>query len=330
MGVVCCQTFHPPSTLRDFYRYIRIDFHSHYGNEFYCPLSLLRVYGLTHLEEWQWETWEEEARARRALEEASAPVEVVAEPPQPVPAPVVDSVQDEDEKGSPPPSPGSDTSPPSGDSDVPIPVTTDLLKSLQYNVTTSLAADASHAGTDIQSTPSKIGSSEGSAHDSARSRSDHLYTTHVSLSPGPSHVPSTASDNASLSVSSPPTSLSVFIDASHPDPHTSGPPSPLSSPSSLSTSSARPSAASASSVSALSVPTLSPSFSAPSIPVSTGGESIYRTIMNRLTALEANTTLYARYVEEQTAGMREVLRRLTEDLGRLEGIVSGPLWRAVR
>ena len=44
--------------------------------------------------------------------------------------------------------------------------------------------------------------------------------------------------------------------------------------------------------------------------------------MNRLTALEANTTLYARYVEEQTTGMREVLRRLTEDLGRLEGIVS--------
>jgi hypothetical protein len=54
----------------------------------------------------------------------------------------------------------------------------------------------------------------------------------------------------------------------------------------------------------------------------TGDESIYRTIMNRLTALEANHTLYARYVEEQTAGVREVLRRLGEDVGRLEGIVS--------
>lgn len=50
------------------------------------------------------------------------------------------------------------------------------------------------------------------------------------------------------------------------------------------------------------------------------GESIYRTIMNRLSALEANTTLYARYVEEQTNAMREMLRRLNEDLGRLEGI----------
>ena len=54
----------------------------------------------------------------------------------------------------------------------------------------------------------------------------------------------------------------------------------------------------------------------------TGGESIYRTIMNRLTALEANHTLYARYVEQQTSGVREMLKRLAEDVGRLEGIVS--------
>ncbi|KAF8258379.1 UNC-like C-terminal-domain-containing protein [Lactarius quietus] len=39
--------FHPPMNIRDFYRYIRIDFHSHYSNEYYCPISLLRVYGLT-------------------------------------------------------------------------------------------------------------------------------------------------------------------------------------------------------------------------------------------------------------------------------------------
>lgn len=50
------------------------------------------------------------------------------------------------------------------------------------------------------------------------------------------------------------------------------------------------------------------------------GESIYRTIMNRLSVLEANTTLHARYVEEQTSAMREMLRRLSEDVGRLEGI----------
>jgi hypothetical protein len=44
--------------------------------------------------------------------------------------------------------------------------------------------------------------------------------------------------------------------------------------------------------------------------------------MNRLTALEANHTLYARYVEEQTAGVRDMLKRLGEEVGRLESIVS--------
>lgn len=52
------------------------------------------------------------------------------------------------------------------------------------------------------------------------------------------------------------------------------------------------------------------------------GESIYRTIMNRLIALETNTTLYARFVEDHTANVRDMLRRLSEDIGRLEGIVS--------
>lgn len=42
--------------------------------------------------------------------------------------------------------------------------------------------------------------------------------------------------------------------------------------------------------------------------------------MTRLTLLEANHSLYARYVEEQTAGVREVLRRLGEDVGRLQSV----------
>ncbi|KAF8475572.1 UNC-like C-terminal-domain-containing protein [Kalaharituber pfeilii] len=41
-------------------RYLKIDFLTHYGNEFYCPISLLRVHGTTMLEEF-----------RRAQEEAA-------------------------------------------------------------------------------------------------------------------------------------------------------------------------------------------------------------------------------------------------------------------
>ena len=58
------------------------------------------------------------------------------------------------------------------------------------------------------------------------------------------------------------------------------------------------------------------------VPIINPGESIFRTIMTRLSLLEANSTLYARYVEEQTRSVREALRRLEEDVGRIEGIVS--------
>ncbi|KAF2866469.1 UNC-like C-terminal-domain-containing protein [Massariosphaeria phaeospora] len=41
-------------------RYLRIEFLTHYGNEFYCPLSLLRVHGTTMMEQFRRE--EEQAR----------------------------------------------------------------------------------------------------------------------------------------------------------------------------------------------------------------------------------------------------------------------------
>ena len=267
------------------------------------------MYGLTHLEEWQWETWDAESRARRAVEEASAPVEVIAEPPEPAHTPAADP-QTTGEVESPlhpivTDSPAISTT--GGGTSASIPVTSDLLKSLQYSLSSSISqsharsADSSHTG--AEALPPKSVSERPLSHDSARSHSDHLYNTHVSLSSAPSHAHSTASDNHSST-----STTSIFVDSSlHSDSY-----APSSSPH-------RGSAVS-SDVSSLS--TLSPSFSSPVLPVPTGGESIYRTIMNRLTVLEANTTLYARYVEEQTAGMREVLRRLTEDIGRLEGIVS--------
>ena len=37
-------------------RYVRIEFLTHYGNEYYCPLSLPRVHGITMMEEWNPET----------------------------------------------------------------------------------------------------------------------------------------------------------------------------------------------------------------------------------------------------------------------------------
>ena len=40
----------PDANAGGFNRYIRIDFMTHYGNEYYCPVSVLRVYGFTQLD----------------------------------------------------------------------------------------------------------------------------------------------------------------------------------------------------------------------------------------------------------------------------------------
>ncbi|KXL43678.1 hypothetical protein M433DRAFT_155597 [Acidomyces richmondensis BFW] len=57
-------------------RYLRVEFLSHYGNEYYCPLSLLRVHGTTMMEEFRHQ--EEPARDEFADDQS----EFIAETPE--------------------------------------------------------------------------------------------------------------------------------------------------------------------------------------------------------------------------------------------------------
>ncbi|BGP51120.1 hypothetical protein JCM10450v2_007049 [Rhodotorula kratochvilovae] len=65
------QVFRPLSN-PPFCRYIRVDFLSHFGSEYYCPVSLLRVYGYT-----QMEAFRESERKAKAIEEALAAAELI-------------------------------------------------------------------------------------------------------------------------------------------------------------------------------------------------------------------------------------------------------------
>ncbi|EED18185.1 Sad1/UNC domain protein [Talaromyces stipitatus ATCC 10500] len=56
-------------------RYVKIEFLTHYGNEFYCPLSLVRVHGTTMLEEYK-----NEGDASRSDEEVMETAEEVGRP----------------------------------------------------------------------------------------------------------------------------------------------------------------------------------------------------------------------------------------------------------
>ncbi|KIJ59034.1 hypothetical protein HYDPIDRAFT_118855 [Hydnomerulius pinastri MD-312] len=276
------QSFHPPTSLRDFYRYIRIDFHSHYGHEYYCPVSLLRVYGLTHLEQWKWDMWEAESRQR--LQEAGVHQPLIE-------ANDVPSVE----------APGEDLN-----------AFMDKLESgpIHASTASSAAESASTAG-------QKTAQSSSSAHSQTRRKPPSSVVPEVPVSDAEQYSPPTTASSSvaeamsSLaSIMSPPPSASPTPSTdNHSHPHNADTPS-------VATASTQPMSLSITQQAAhASTPSALPPLQSPG-----SGESIYRTIMNRLTVLEANHTLYARYVEEQTAGVREVLRKLGEEVGRLEGI----------
>ncbi|KAI9453243.1 UNC-like C-terminal-domain-containing protein [Lactarius psammicola] len=300
------QSFHPPMYIRDFYRYIRIDFHSHYSNEYYCPISLLRVYGLTHLEQWKWDIWEEESRSKVRQDQKAPNMLVYAD------------VISETEKPAEVPRPAKE-------------------EHVAPQVIPSTPTPSVESNPETQEQRTESSQPPESVEGSFRHSTDIARLEPSTSAP----IPTTSSDSPIIAtclppIPSPPLNSgqdSVNINDSTQRSHILS--SNDTSLSSVSLSSSRQANGSGTSVSASrssSPPTIatlsSPSvaLAPPSPPLSPspvnvhGGESIYRTIMNRLSALEANTTLYARYVEEQTSAMREMLRRLSEDVGRLEGI----------
>ncbi|KIY72593.1 hypothetical protein CYLTODRAFT_388407 [Cylindrobasidium torrendii FP15055 ss-10] len=233
------QSFHPPRSIQDFYRYIRIEFHTHYGNEYYCPISLFRVYGLTHLEQWKWDIWESDYKAKLdALSSARSQETPDLATFTPIIAPTVDSSLFEQEHGT---------------------------------LTATMLA--------TESVPLP-GEDTSDDNESRNRHSTEIYrdgiSSGASSNPTPDSAPPSDSDHKATATLEP-----TVIPA-----ETVAPVTRVVTP----------------------VP--------PPPPPTTGGESIYRTIMNRLTALEGNHTLYVRYLEEQMTGAKELIRRLSEDVGR--------------
>lgn len=338
------QSFHPPRSLRDFYRFIRIDFRSHYGNEYYCPISLLRVYGLTHLEQWKWDMWEAESKAKKASPSEKA-VEVVAIPKQvqyaePVVA-VISEKQPATETASGVSTIALSTSSIASDTMLPsMPAHEVSSNSLSFEsnstatpVTQSTPATNTHEINDNQDTdsPPPHHSTDTYVSSQTTSRAAIVPPSSEASSHGANQPPVNRTESPSPLISSSTTSHTTPIQPSE-DSSTNTTPSVISTTASATSVSAtidvsilvKPTAQSSSTVSVQPPPPPppppSPSHGSPF--AAGNGESIYRVIMNRLMALETNHTLYARYVEDQIGGISEVLKRLGEDVGRLDGIVS--------
>ncbi|CAE6487744.1 unnamed protein product [Rhizoctonia solani] len=265
------QTFRLYNLPYTFYRYIRIEFRSHYGKEYFCPVSLLRVYGLTQMEDWRIEEWKQEWQARRPAELTISNEPGQATPISPEP-PAEESARYDHQGGE---GTSAETSHTAGSS-----------------VNNPVSHETNHTATSSNSTLQTNGSGSSSSRNSSL---ENYESTHSNIAGG-TH-PLNSSNNSTDDAKFAPSDASVKA-SNHKGSKSKAP--------------GTPSTAS---------PVLRATHVATPMP-STGGESIYRTIWNRLDMLERNSTLSLRYVEEQNQSVRQALRRLEEEVGRLRALAN--------
>ncbi|WWD17122.1 hypothetical protein CI109_101559 [Kwoniella shandongensis] len=232
-----------------FHRFIRLDFPSYFGTEYYCPVSQLKVYGMNQMEAFKWEqkrlsagskekdrsgNREKEQEERRARERVEREKKEKEEKER----------QHQREKEL------------------------DALEKLLHE-------QAGRAVPEILTETAILSSIEE-------------VTNTASPEPTPSAITSNASDT-----------INVTTIVSNESSSTNG-----GASSNVTTPAVRPSSSE--------TPTAPPSstYARSPPPRSDSSESIYAFIIRRLNALEGNSTLVARYIEEQAKVMRHMLTRV--------------------
>ncbi|GAA5865919.1 hypothetical protein JCM1840_006301 [Sporobolomyces johnsonii] len=373
-----------PNRIPHFCRYIRVNFLSHFGSEYYCPVSLLRVYGYTQLD-----AYRESERKAKAIEEALAAAELIEEQEQEeqererrVEVERVEQMKGwegvEGEKGkngtvapglaedqalsakvagasplveaeaSVAPSPARYSASPSvaSPSSPPAPsfVGSETDQSTTTtSVTSSPAASSASSpsldeltGTDSLSpslsAPSSVPQETAvsppfSAFDHSSTSSAPPATTEATTTP-PAPSSSTSSSSTSLpndtdsaaNVTQPlpssPSQQTTAASSLVPPSSSSRPPAPSETPIVVT----RPLPRNESHSSSAPAPHLGrPSVLPPPIQQPQPGESIYGTIMKRLTSLEHNQTLSMHFIEAQSSMLREAFGRIERRLSEVEG-----------
>ncbi|GAA5976284.1 hypothetical protein JCM5350_001405 [Sporobolomyces pararoseus] len=356
-----------PNLIPNFCRYIRINFLSHFGSEYYCPVSLLRVYGYTQLD-----AYRESERKARQLQEALAAAEdyeieeMEEEVPLPTEEPVSESEtleKEQDELGKssdhrqqshrredeaidepePKVSNSTETHPTDstethikGSSKLSASSTTTDSESapartgsptassasLDSTITTTSSAaqetDATSASHSSQSTPTQGLSSTVTVLEETQSLSSATGTESLTNSPLASQTPTNSiapiPSNSTL-VASPPASSASLATPSV----TSRPAAPSDLP--IINPRPLPSRNDTPHVHPYIPPHRSPVISPP-LQQPQPGESIYATIMKRLTSLEHNQTLSMHFIEAQSGMLREAFTRIERRLSEVEALRS--------
>jgi hypothetical protein len=297
-------------------RYLRIEFLTHYGNEFYCPISLIRVHGTTMMEQFRRE--EEEARGE---EDFGEPIEAAEGDPIKTAAALTDDVPvvpskdlpEETRKGS---DAESDTSSQTSSTSHHTHQSEDQDSSTS---TESIAERAEPtASTDSPSRNATLGPkgmdheaeqpshpSSDSAH--SQSRDPRAQEPASDDKRKPLASPSSPSAETSSSPSSTEEKSPRSVAASDPSD---------SSASKMATDQTATSTSGASSVKAASnsisngSQSRSSSQTQPNMATPTTQESFFKSIHKRLQQLEVNSTLSLQYIEEQSRILRDAFMKV--------------------
>jgi hypothetical protein len=293
-------------------RYVRIEFLTQYGNEFYCPLSLLRVHGTTMMEQFRRE--EEEARGvdddldleteQEVLKPAvdSGPLSADQLPILPVkndsPCSISSSA---DSIAQPIDSPSEVT----GSSAVDQQPATNLLPTsstptvVSYIETTTVLQNIDSAISSVSSSVDNVPSSR-SVFDSMTKSASHDAASASSTNHELSQSPKPSSDPAAYTSAGTGSKNASTVNQGN----TETMPTPASN-ASASKVMGNNTAASPSSQSQQRGSTTQPGPATPSTQ-----ESFFKSIHKRLVYLEANSTLSLQYIEEQSRILRDAFKKV--------------------
>ncbi|KAJ4133730.1 hypothetical protein NW768_005318 [Fusarium equiseti] len=278
-----------------FSKYVRIEFISHWGNEFYCPVSLLRIHGSRMLDSW-----------KELKDDDSNPDDEAEEAPQALPS-------------------GKEASDPSEPQVAPEPVKSNLIEKVPFcevDATSQLFVVPSVCPVSLNQT-TYMTSNNSSVEVTSTAPTPSSLEDREQKGPSTQHTP-----RSEQPVSDEPTSSVLSKTAS---PSATPAISPIS-PSSISSSNAESiSNPTSQTSSSKAIPTPSSSTTLPGIKPSpantvnakkgttgtvsgapaspTVQEGFFKAISKRLIAVETNLTLSLKYVEDQARHMSETLQR---------------------
>lgn len=256
-------------------RYLKIEFLTHYGSEFYCPLSLVRVHGTTMLEEYK-----NEGDSSRSDEEIMETAEEVG---RPVEAEQESHVQEHEvfdnstaRAISPVSEPLKNTSP--------LNVGVLEMAALEFSILETCAAD--YSAIEAHDTPNQTN-----------------VKTSVSASGSANTTVVTPSDSKASAAREQTSGTETNIVS-----RSEGQDTPARGPGADSSTMRTPSASGEDSTSTVEPTKVTPS--TPPSPNPTTQESFFKSVNKRLQMLESNSTLSLLYIEEQSRMLRDAFSKV--------------------